>query len=767
MDSQEWKSMCKYLGCVLFFSIFLQTPLPAAELKGTINGLVVDQATQQPLPGANLVLLDLKIGTTTGADGRFVLAGVPLSNHRIRVSMIGYKEHIRADVIVRSGRITTVEIQLSQQVLDMRETVIEAGYFSAPEEKSVSAIHFSHEEIRRSPGSAQDISRLLQALPSINMNNDQRNDLIVRGGSPSENLTLIDHIEIPNINHFPTQGASGGPIGLLNIDLISATNFHAGGFSSAYGDRLSSVLAIDLREGNRDEFDGEFNLGMAGAGFVFEGPLRRGRGAWVISTRRSYLDLIVGAIGTGAVPEYSDIQGKLSYDLGPAHRLSLLSISGFDHIDIAADDQDENEDNVVWNADQHVLGTSWKWLWSPRGYATTSLAYSYTDFAIDVTEDPSLKLLYQNDAQEREIALRSNFHYSPRPGRTFSWGVAAKRIFSDFGIFAAADTNRVNASEPELRIQDRVETSKAGLYLMYEHYLSQRLQATLGMRYDYFAYNQESDLAPRLALSYDLDAITSLHAAWGLYYQNLPASLLVQHSDNRVLENPRADHWVLGLKRRLTPSTQLSLEVYLKNYTELPYDPDDPTLSVVDAFADFGAPAPGRLIGGGKASSRGAELLLQKKLAQALYGTASYSYSVSRYTDLEGVERDRNFDNRHLFSLILGYRPSDKYEFSVRWRYAGGRPYTPYDEELSTQFNNGIIQKDRLNSERYSAYHRLDLRFDHRKHYQNFNIVSFFSLLNAYNRANIFSYYWEEDEDRVGRIDQWSILPIGGFEVEF
>ncbi len=496
--------------------LFLHTVVSAADFTGTIKGLVVDQATQQPLAGANIALLRLELGAISGADGRFVIPGVPLGNHRLQASMIGYEESIRPDIVVRSNRITRTRIQLAQKVLDLEETVVAADYFSASEEEAVSAVNFSYEEIRRSPGSAQDISRLIQAMPSINMNNDQRNDLIVRGGSPTENLTLIDHIEIPNINHFPTQGASGGPIGLLNVDLISNADFYAGGFSAAYGDRLSSVLSIEMRQGNRDEFDSELNLGMAGAGFIAEGPLQQGRGAWVVSARRSYLDLIVGAIGTGAVPEYSDIQGKLSYDPAPDHQLSLLGISGFDHIEIEPDDQDENEDNVVWDADQHVLGVNWQWLWSSRGYAQTSLAFAYSDFVLDVTDDVSLRPLYTNDSQERQVTLRSNYYYNLHPGSTLSWGLTARRVFSDFHIFAAADTNRLNIEIPELHIREEVATAKIGLYLSCEQMLFQRLKVTAGLRYDYFEYNEESDLAPRLALSYDVDEKTSLNAAFGV-----------------------------------------------------------------------------------------------------------------------------------------------------------------------------------------------------------------------------------------------------------
>ncbi|MCC7264164.1 MAG: hypothetical protein IT369_16770, partial [Candidatus Latescibacteria bacterium] len=189
--------------------------------------------------------------------------------------------------------------------------------------------------------------------------------------------------------------------------------------------------------------------------------------------------------------------------------------------------------------------------------------------------------------------------------------------------------------------------------------------------------------------------------------------------------------------------------------------------SAIDAYAGFGSPLPGALVGGGKARSRGLEFLVQKKLAQSLFGTFGYSYSVSRYTDLLGVERNRDFDNRHLLSAIVGYRPSPTWEFSGRWSFAGGRPYTPFDEELSLQTGKGIVDREGLNSQRYPAYHRLDLQLDYRRHYRHCNLVTFFSLLNTYNRANIYTYYWDKSENRRGRIDQWRFIPVGGFELEF
>jgi hypothetical protein len=739
----------------------------AAELVGSISGVVVDQTTQQPLIGVNLVLLDHALGTVSGEDGRFVVLRVPVGTYRLKTTMIGYEESIKPDVVVRSSRITGVRVELAEKVLGLAETVVRADFFSAGEKETVSAVSFNYEEIRRSPGSAQDISRLVQALPSVNLNNDQRNDLVVRGGSPMENLVLVDHLEIPNINHFPTQGGSGGPIGLLNVDLISEADFSAGGYAAAYGDRLSSVLSVSLREGNREEFDGEFTLGMAGAGMIAEGPLPTRRGSWLLTARRAYLDLIVDAIGTGAVPKYSDVQAKVSWDLGPAHQVSLLNINGFDRIDVEPDDQDETDDRTRVDDAQHVAGLTWKWLWGNRGYARSSLACTWGDYGVEVEEGTGPRLLFTKDSQERELVLRSDYYHHLRPGSTLTWGVVAKRLFLDFAVFAAADTNRLAVLVPELRVGEDLTTGKLGAYASYEQALFQRLRVTAGLRWDYFAYNHTSDWSPRLAATCELDEQTSLNAAWGLYCQNLPISLLVQDPDNRTLPNPRAIHYVLGVKRRLSPNTLLSLEGYAKEYDRLPYDPDDPTVSIVDAYANFGSPIAGLLVGGGKAHSQGVELLLQKKLARALYGTCGYSYSVAEYQDLAGVERRRDFDNGQLFSLILGYRPSARFEFSGRWSYAGGRPYTAYDEPLSVLLNKGVIRRDQVNAKRYPPYHRLDLQLDYRKHYERFNLVSFFALLNAYNRANIATYYWDKSDHQRGRIDQWSRIPVGGFELEF
>ena len=662
----------------------------------------------------------------------------------------------------------TIDLDIASPAV--RETVdVTADYFSAPEERNASTVNFGFEEIRRSPGSAGDVSRLLHTLPSVSASTDQRNDLIVRGGSPLENLTVVDNIEVPNINHFPAQGASGGAVGILNVDLISDVSFSAGGFSAEHGDRLSSVMVVTQREGNRTEFDGEVNMSMSGGGLVLEGPIDTGRGSWILSARRSYLELVADAIGTGGVvPKYSNLQAKMTYDIGSTHRVSLLGIGGFDAIEFPADDDDDV--SVLTGAKQLTNGVNWRWLWSDKGYAETSLAHTRVDHSVDVAEEPAgsmRRLRFGNESTEQEIVLRSNWHYRPRAGTALVWGMTARRVLGDFEVFNRPALTRANMLDEGLDLRETLTTSKLGAFASVDRRVAPRLTVTAGARFDFFGLNGEETWSPRLALAYEVDSRTTATAAVGQYRQALPLWLLVQHPENRRLASQRADHYVVGLRRRMTPSTLFSVEGYRKDYHGLPLDPDDPTVLVVDRFADYRTPVPGRLVGGGEARSTGLEGLIRKKLAGDVYGLLSYGYTVSRYNDLTGNERNRTFDSRHVVAVVLGRRPSDRLEYSARWQYASGRPYTPFDVALSSRAGVGIVQRDRVNAERLPPCHRLDLRLDHRVQLRNFNVVSFVSVLNVYNRDNPFQYYWDAGDERTRRVKQWGFIPVGGFELEF
>ena len=284
------------------------------------------------------------------------------------------------------------------------------------------------------------------------------------------------------------------------------------------------------------------------------------------------------------------------------------------------------------------------------------------------------------------------------------------------------------------------------------------------MRADYFSYNENIVVSPRFALSYQLTYKTSINGAAGIFYQNLPLLLLTQNESNKNLKNAKATHYVLGINHLLTDNTKLTLEVYQKNYKDFPMDPQQPASFIIDKnyFDNYGT-----LVDNGEALSQGVELMIQKKLAENFYGLVSVSYFRSRYKGGDGIWRERDFDNRVTFSIEGGYKPNNKWEFSTRWIYAGGVPYTQFDIEKSKQNHRAAYDENRINEDRYPDYHSMNIRFDRRFNFSSSNIVFYLSAWNVYNRKNIANYYWNDKEQKQDEVYQWGLLPIFGVEYEF
>lgn len=745
----------------------------AQERTGIIKGRLLDGETKAPLVGANVEVLNTIMGSATDEQGQFFVNDVPVGSYSLRFSYIGYQNATQTDVIVRPQRITFVEADLKPSALQAEAVEVSGGYFTQSDEQPLSVTGFSREEIRRAPGSAGDVSRIIWSLPSIAKINDQSNSLIVRGGSPVENAFYIDNIEIPNINHFPTQGASGGPIGMINVDFIENVQFHTGGFSAQYGDKLSSIMDINFREGNRDEFDAQLDLNFTGFGGALEMPILGQKGSLLFSARRSYLDLIIGLadVGTTVAPSYGDYQGKLVYDINAHHQLTVLGISGDDHNSPDRETAQKNAMIVYGNQDiyENTAGINWRALWNKSGYSNTSVSYTSDQFKEDYFETSSAIHLLRNRSLEQSFKLRNVNHFRLSQRHSLEFGVEAKHLITDYDNFFNDYTDALGDTVPAFTLDDKITADKVGAFVSYIAKPVNRLTATLGMRADYFSYNENSYLSPRFSFSYQFSPRTSLNGATGVFYQNLPLVLLSQRESNRDLKDPMATHYILGVDHLLTENTKLSLEAYEKDYQDFPIDPTQPSLFQLDElfyrYGFFFNHAP--LLDNGKAYSRGVELTLQKKLAENFYGLASASYFRTRYKGGDGVWRNRVFDNRLMFSMEGGYKPNSKWEFSMRWIYAGGAPYTPFDLGASQQLNRAVLDENRINEARYPDYHSLNVRFDRRFNFSSTNLVFYLSVWNAYDRKNIASYYWNEEENKPDVIYQWSLLPIFGLEFEF
>ncbi|MBD3170215.1 MAG: TonB-dependent receptor plug domain-containing protein, partial [candidate division Zixibacteria bacterium] len=623
---------------------------------------------------------------------------------------------------------------------------------------------------RRSPGTAGDVSRIVMNLPSIAKVDDQLNSLVVRGGNPTENAFFIDNIEIPNINHYPIQGSSGGPIGLINVDFIKDVSFSAGGFSASYGDRLSSVMDIKFREGNREEYDFQLDMHMAGAGVVAEGPLFDVQGSWMLSVRRSYLDLLVDAIGTGVAPRYSDYQGKIALDLNSTNKLTALWLVGIDYISFDSTDS-YDEGNVIFgtsNGHEYSTGVNWRWLWSKKGYSNTSVSFLGTKYKGDFFETSSGDRLVEQNTLERSIQLRNVNNYFFNSIHNVEFGFDLKYIMDNQDVWTAEYTNAVGDTVDALYLKQDVRDPKYGLFLSYTVKPYPTLTMTMGARYNYFNYNESSHIAPRFSFSQVLSAGTTLNGAAGVYYQNLPLSLLGQNDAHKELEDPVAYHYILGINRLLTENTRLTLEAYYKFYENFPLDPGQPLFFIADevVYRNFNGNLQD-LTDDGEARSYGIEATLQKKLVSGFYGLVSGSYFRAEYKDLTGEWRDRIFDNQYLFNIEGGYKPNNNWEYSLRWIYAGGAPYTPLDLAKSRAINRNVLDDARVNELRYPDYHSLNLRVDRRFYWGGSNLILYLSVWNVYNRKNVSSYFWNEVEKKEDIYYQWSTLPVLGMEFEF
>ncbi len=745
--------------------ILSQTPV------GSIKGKVVDISTLEPLTGVAVTITRLNIGKATDTNGEFEIKNVPVGSYSLSYQQIGYQKTIKPDIIIRSGRITFVNAELQQATVPGDDIVVTTSYYIKDDIDPTSVVDFSGEEVRRMPGSAGDVSRILMSLPSTAMVSDNANDLAVRGGSPTENGFFVDNIQINNINHFPVQGSSGGPIGLLNVDLIEDATFYAGGFSAAYGNRLSSVVDIKLREGNPDEYDAQLDLSMGGAGCVVEGPLHESKGSFIVSARESYLDLFADAIGSGSVPRYGDAHVKATYHINPSNIITLIDIFGHSHIKYSREDAIDIGTSAYGDylAYMNTSGINWRSLWSRNGYSNTSVSCSFvkTDMTWYKVDDHSLN--FDNDYIEGQVRLRNVNHYRINNSNSVQLGLTGEYELADYDWFVAEEYNRLGETVPEIDINDRFNSWKSGGFANYSFKPVKRLTTTLGCRADYFSYNENIHFSPRFTTSLNLTNRLTLNGSTGIFYQNLPMTILSLDDSYKKLKDLKATHYVVGFDYMLTEDTKFTVEAYDKEYEHFPLDTGDPAKFIIDDAISIGGQASQyiELVDLGEAYTRGIEVLIQKKLARKLYGLVSGSFFRSRYKDLNGVWRDRAYDNKYIFSVISGYKLNDKYEFSFKWIYAGGVPYTPLDENLSAQYGTGIVDISRLNGERYPAYHSLNIRYDERYNFKNSAIVAYLSLWNVYNRKNVAAYTWDEYDNEIETEYQWSFIPIGGIEYEF
>ena len=715
---------------------------------GSIKGTILDAETRKPLAGVSVSVMQTNIVVASDDRGAYSIPQVAVGFYNLSFQLANYYIETRTDVIVRPKRITSLNVSLLPMRSIQEEVTVTAGYFPAAGEKTVSQMQFNAEELRRDAGSAGDVSRALYSVPGVAKADENANDLIVRGGNPMENGFYIDNVFVPNINHFPQMGASGGNVSMLNMDFVESLQMFTGGFDASYGNRLSSIVDIAYREGSRERINGQLNMSMIGYGGQVEGPLAKQKGSWMFSANRSYLDLIGKLINEDKTSDFYDVQGKATYDVDESNRLSLLAIAGSSRTDYDPSGREKFSTATA--------GLTWRHRWAAQGYSDTSLSYSF--IAGNETEfwESYKRLQELFDYRSSWLTFRNINHMQLSLSHQFHFGVEAQSI-------------RHREWEHYYKDEQRLRGTFAAAFVTHVMRLFHNFSLSTGLRADYFPISERVHVSPRIASSWTLSRRFSLNASFGIFFQQMPFFLFTQDPGNGALRDPQARHLVLGCRYLPNNDTQLILEGYDKQYNYLPMSPVYRFSSIIDSVSGdndqyWGI---GPLVNIGKAYARGVELTLQKKLAKSLYGLVNLTYYRARYQDLMGVWRNRLFDNRFIVCLSGGYKPNKYWEFSGRYIYSGNKAFTPVNEAKSIEAGYPWVNYEDIMARHLADYQNLSLRLDRRFYFRGANLVVFAGALNILDHKNELYRLWFPQDNAYRTEYMWGTIPYVGFEFEF
>ncbi len=725
--------------------------------NGSISGEVRDAVTKQPLPGTNVVISGTSFGAASDDKGYYVIKNVAPGKYSVKASIIGYESSTNADVVVSPQRNKKISFELNTSAIEMNEVSIQSDYFARPAENVVSMRTLSPEEIRRSPGSAEDIFRVMQSMPGVATAGGKSAQLIVRGGSPDENLTLLDNIEIYNPIHFARTGESMGIISIVNPALLEKVDFLTGGFPAKYGDKMSSVFDMKLQDGNKELYNSDVNLNIAGFGVMVDGPLIE-NSSMIFSVRRGFLDVLTSLMGKPAAPRYYDAVGKITYDIDANNRLSFVGFYYIDQIERIGTTKESSAmnkyDYMVRDDYGSAFGLNWRSLLSERAFLMTTFSRTGNGWTTNQGTQAN-HTLRGEDILENEFTVKTELTYQFSPSLDVKIGAMGKTIDSKNISWTPEDTTRTGTIVPATTISFQPDvTNKTAFYLQSSYRIIEPITISTGLRYDRFALINAGNISPRVAISYRFLESTSLNFAWGKYIQS-PASYQISPDPRNLdLRYSTAIHFVAGLEHRLADDTRVTIEVYHKELTNGIVDPDSSNL----------------LLNTGTGFARGVELSLQKKFTDGFVGSASYSYSVSKRQDNAVLpEYYFEYDRPHIINLLAGMEIGEEWQIGAKFQFASGNPYTPIA---------GVIKKGSVfylvdgavNSARYPDYHKIDIRVDKQFILAGWALTVYLDLWNVYNQDNIMSYSYKADTNGSITMNpryDFGIMPIVGLTAKF
>ena len=730
--------MKRLLTLLLFFNTMLL--LLQAQPMHQIKGTVIDKNSRQPLEFINVMIIGLNKGSVTNAEGRFTIEQVPPGIYRLQASAIGYKSVTTSEYILSTKNLN-IPIEMEENLTELEGVTITASPFRRDVESPVSLRIIGIQEIEKSPGANRDISRIVQSYPGVAFSPiGYRNDLIVRGGAPSENRFYLDGVEIPNINHFSTQGASGGPVGILNADLIREVNFYTGAFPADKGNALSSVLDFKLRDGDMERNSLKATLGASEVSLASNGHIGKKtsylvsvRQSYLLSIRQSYLQFLFDMLDLPFLPTFTDAQFKLKTRFNEQNELTVLGLGGIDNMRLNTKaDSEDNEYILSYlpkiKQETFTVGAVYRH-YAGAHVQSAVVSHSYLNNRNtkyrrnDESHPDNLMLRLRSTEQETKLRLENSTTFR-------NWKINLG-VNLDYSQYTNTTFQRVYTNQPQtFDYHTYLGILRWGLFGTINYTsMDDRFTASLGLRADANDYsstmkNLSDQLSPRLSLSYQLADHWFASGNAGLYYQ-LPAYTALGFKNNNGtfankynLRYMKVSEGSLGISWRKGDTFEASVEGFYKDYDKIP-------LSVADGIPlnckgnDYGVVGNELLTSTAQGRSYGAEILVKWLIAKKLNLASSFTLFKSEYrNDKESEYIASAWDNRYIFNLRGTYNLPHQWSFGMKVSCIGGAPYTPYDETKSSLVSawdaqgKAYYDYSKYNKERLPAFAQVDVRVD-------------------------------------------------------
>ncbi|MBN2173898.1 MAG: TonB-dependent receptor [Bacteroidales bacterium] len=730
--------------------------------SGRIDGRVYDANNNEPLPFTNIVIWGTSIGTTSDLDGNFKFTGLEPGYLRLAATSVGYEAYISEDILVTNAKVAYIEIAMKEKAIQLEEVVVKASPFRKPEESPVSMRTLDISEIEKNPGGNRDISKVIQSLPGVSSTVSFRNDVIVRGGGASENSFYLDDVEIPTINHFSTQGASGGPIGIINVDFIREVDYYSGAFPASKGTTLSSTFLFKMLEPNKDKMNFRATLGATDLGLSLNGPVSKNSGL-LFSVRRSYLGFLFDALGLPFLPTYNDLQFKYKININQKNEISFIGLGAIDQFELNTGLKDPDESqrfllnalpiNEQWS---YTFGVVYKHF-RKNGFDTWVVSRNYLDNRAykyyNNIETDSLKTF---DYISSEAENKARFEHTSR--------VNGFKINYGAGINYARYTNKTFQ-----RIYDTSSTTinyNSGLDVfswnafgqLSKSVFKERLTLSLGLRMDANNYsksmtNMLDQLSPRFSASYALTEKFSLNFNTGRYFQRPAYTTLGFRSNDNELVNKdnglkylSSDHIVGGVEFLPNDKSKFTVEGFYKFYRDYPFSVND-SVTLANKGGDFGTVGNEEVLSIGKGRAYGFEILAREKDIKGFNIILSYTFVRSEFQDLSGKYIASAWDNKHILNITVLKKLKRNWDIGAKWRFVGGPPYTPYDIAKSSIRSAWDVQNapyldySMFNTLRFENYHQLDVRVDKQYYFNKWSLILYVDIQNVYNFKSVGQDY--------------------------